>query len=542
MSQNDSSSVSLSSDAASVESLYTRKATGLTREISLGSNVALNVSNMGIAFAALAVTTIPFAYAGANLLVSAIVATALAVAPVLLFGLFSTAMPRSGGDYLFVGRTIHPWLGLGTNVNITAWFLLVMPFLAFLLPVFGISTAFATIGAVADSPTLVRWSATVTQDGWTFGIALAALILVTVAASLRLRYTLLVAKVLFAMSVVCVGMAIIILLINDANDFKAAVTRFGGSYDTIIADAAKAGYQSGAFSWSDTLLSSILIYAALGYGFVTAYTAGEVRSPRKLALRGMGLSLAVAAIPVILLFGLVGRTFGREFIGSATFLSNTGDSAYPFSVPSNFFFYVDMLSDSTLVVAIIGISFAAAIVATMIPTFLVATRNIFAWSFDRVAPTKISEVNARTRSPLVANGIILIVGVAYLAFLVYGSASFFEVQATLIFGPLVTFVAVALAAIVLPFTRRSFYDTSAIEHSIGPFPVISLVGVYSLGVFLFVAITVATSDVLGVFTHGGLIAIAVIGVISALFYPVAYIVNRARGIDLGLARLELPPE
>lgn len=523
--------------------LYTRKATGLTREISLGSSIAVNISNMGIAFAILAVTTIPLAYSGANMLVAAIVAAVLSTAPVFLFGLFSAAMPRSGGDYLFVGRTLHPWLGLATNANITAWYLLVMPFLAWLVPQFGVSTLFATLGVVADSQTLTRWSATVTTDGWTFGIALAALVFVTLAASVKLRITLQIAKAIFALSVVCVIIALAILIINVRADFRNAVATFGGDYDQIIRTAREAGYGgSGGFAVGDTLLSTILIFAALGYGFVTAYTAGELRNARTLALRGKQLSLLFAAIPVILLFALADRTFGRDFLGSATFLSFGGSEDYPFAVPSNFFFYVDMLVDSTALVAIIGVSFAAAIVATMIPTFLVATRNVFSWSFDRFIPVKISEVNERTRSPLVANAIILLVAVAYLSFLVYGSANFIEVQATLIFGPLATFVAIAIAAIALPFTRRGFYDASPIKRSIGPIPVISLVGAYSLVVFTFFAVAVSTSDALGVFTGGGVIAIVVIGVLSAVFYPIAFLVNRSRGIDLRLAARELPPE
>lgn len=524
------------------QAFYTRKATGLTREISLGSNIALNVSNMGIAFAALALTTIPFAYAGASFLGSALIATVLSIAPVLLYGMFTAAMPRSGGDYLFVGRTIHPWLGLASNFNITAWYLLVMPFLAFLLPTFGISSALATIGAVSNNATLTRWSTTVTDHNWTFGIAAGALVFITLAASIKLQHTLQITKAIFFISVVCVFIALVLLVINGRGDFKNAVTSYGGNYDKLIATARKAGYQSSGITFHDTLLSSILIYAVLGYGYITAYTAGELQSVKRQALRGKALSLAIAAVPVIVIFALAERTMGRQFLGAATFLSNTGSKAYPFSVPSNFFFYTDMLVHSTALVAIISISFAFGILATMIPTFLVATRDMFAWSFDRLLPGKVSEVNERTHSPLVANGIILAVGLGYLAFLVWGSATFFQVQATLIFGPLLTFIVLSIAAIVLPYARPDFYRDSPINWSLGRVPVISLVGVYSLAVFLFVIVDVSTSSTLGVFTHGGKIAIVVIAAISVAFYPIAYLVNRSRGIDLALAMQELPPE
>ena len=137
---------------------YTRQATGLVRDISLWSAVALNVSFMGIAYVALAGTTIPFGFPGANPAWVAVICAVLSVFPILLYGLFLTAMPRTGGDYVYVSRVLHPWAGFAANFNITSWYTVNTAFLAYLVPVLGMSSAFLTIGVTADSPTLTRWA------------------------------------------------------------------------------------------------------------------------------------------------------------------------------------------------------------------------------------------------------------------------------------------------------------------------------------------------------------------------------------------------
>ena len=103
--------------AGASPSFYTRQATGFVREISTGSNIALNVSFVSLPLAVLIATQAPFAFPGASPFWVTVFAAALCVFPVLLYGLFMAVMPRSGGDYVFVSRTFHPWVGFAANFN-----------------------------------------------------------------------------------------------------------------------------------------------------------------------------------------------------------------------------------------------------------------------------------------------------------------------------------------------------------------------------------------------------------------------------------------
>jgi amino acid transporter len=105
---------------------------------------------------------------------------------------------------------------------------------------------------------------------------------------------------------------------------------------------------------------------------------------------------------------LSSRTFGNDFLGSAAYVSNDGSKQYPFGSPSFFFFFVSMLTTSKFLIALISLSFIVAFIVALPATFLIATRNMFAWSFDRILPDKVSDVNPRTHSPVVANVITLL--------------------------------------------------------------------------------------------------------------------------------------
>ncbi|HEY4277199.1 MAG TPA: APC family permease [Conexibacter sp.] len=529
--------------AAATGGLYTRQSSGLVRDISPGAGIALNVSFVSLPLAVLVATQAPSAFPGASPFWVCLLAGALCVLPVLLYALFSAVMPRAGGDYVFVSRTLHPWVGFAANFNITAWFLLVIAYFAYLIAPFGVSTAFATIGATADSATFSRWAVDVTSRGWEFGIGAVALVLVALLMSFGLRRALAAYKWLFAASLVGVGVAFVILLIHGRGDFRAAVSSYGADYDGILAAARRTGFSgSGSFDLGNTILAMPLAFASFGYAIVTSYAGGEIRSPRSSGRRVMIMSLLVSVVVVSLLMLLASRTFGNDFLGSSTVLSNAGDPAYGLPAPASFFFFVSMLTRSTVLTVIINVSFIFAFIVALPATFLIATRNLFAWSFDRIIPDKVSEVNERTRSPLVANAIVLAVTLVYLTLIVFGGGSFLTLLYTAGIAELLTFIVVAVAGIVFPYRRKQMYEESPIVGSFLGLPRITGVALLSLGVYLLFLISLLTADGLGANSSTGIRATVIIALVSIAVYPVSKAVNRSRGVDLGLAFRELPPE
>lgn len=517
---------------------FTRQSSGLVRGISLSSSVVLNLSFIGIVQAVLAITLIPSSFPGASPVLAVIITAVAMLAPYMMYGLFTRLMPRSGGDYVFVSRALGPWAGLAASVNVTLWYVAAIAYLTFLIPTAALPTALGSIGVIADSSTLLTWSADLLEDGWTLLFAGASIVLIFVASSIKLSWTLGVARILFGLAALGVVLCIVVMLFNGRDEFVGAVAAFGGDYDQIV----KAGALDTGFSLGDTILATTLAFFSLGFGIATAYTGGELRASQRTAVLGMLYALGIAAAAMVLCFALASSVIGNDFLGSATNLAFAGDEAYPFGVGSNLFFFVAMLSDSTIIAALLGAAFVAAAAALCIPVFLIASRSIFAWSFDRLVPEGLSEVNETTRSPLRANVLVVVVAFAYLALMVFGSADFTTILFTQVLGLLATFLLVSIAGAVLPFRRPDLYEQGGGTARVLGLPLLTVVSVIAFAIYAFFAIVLATQDVLAANSSVGIKALIVILVVSVLAYPVSYLVNRSRGVDLSLANRTLPPE
>lgn len=532
------------SKAPAGQATYTRQSSGLVREISLKSAIALNCSTIGIVYAILVGTQVPSAFPGANAVVATIIGTILLLSVYFVYGMLTRIMPRSGGEYIFITRTLHPWIGFFASVNWAIWTFTACALLAYLVPQLALSGTFAGIGVISGNDTLIQWASDVTKDGWTLAIAIPLLVLFCIAASIPIRYTMAIMRVLFWLSLIGVATCIIVLLVSSRADFVSAVKDFGGDYNTILRASSKAGYDlSPGYNLGDTLLAVPLVYLALGFGIATAYVGGEVRTGHNVATRGKVIALVLVGSLMAITFALANSRFGQGFLGGATFLFNDGDKAYVFDGPANLFFFAAMLSGSTFVTVVLGIGFIASALAISIPIFLMGSRVLFAWSFDRMVPKWVSDVDERVHSPIKANVCVLIAGIIYLLIMVFGPATVFEIILTQTAAiTTFTFLFVGISAIVLPFRRKAFYEASAIRKSFLGVPVISILGVIAFAVWAYFAAGLVFTTQGGAGNQPGLIATGIVVVIAALAYPVARAINQQRGVDVTVLTRELPPE
>ena len=106
--------------------LFTRKATGLVREARTSDALFYNVMWASVALSfAFAWLLYGVSYLGSNMIVSFFIAAALGLPGAFVYAMLSQIMPRTGGDYVFNSRSLHPSVGFAANFSFCVWLALI---------------------------------------------------------------------------------------------------------------------------------------------------------------------------------------------------------------------------------------------------------------------------------------------------------------------------------------------------------------------------------------------------------------------------------
>ena len=541
--------------------MFLRNATGLIREVSVLDAFIMNTFGMNIAVGAVFLfLQAPANFPQGNMLVAVIIGTLLMAFTLLwVYSTFAAAMPRSGGDYVFVSRTLHPFLGwlLGWSqgmwliffwIGFNAWFAL-----TFALPV-----ALSTIGAATGQNGWIDLSSNllasfpilgITTQWWVIIIGL--LINVGFAALLILggqsfwRWQ----KVFFLFAGGSVVLAFLLLLFDGGNIQHAwntfASQHKGLTFNQVIPTAVKNGYTlPGGFSLSDTLLMLPWVFFVVGYAQGSAQIGGEVkRASRNQYLAMVGGVLVNGAMLALLVLVFM-QAVGVQWIGSVGYLSlNHPDLLnLPGNLSPSFNFIVSLLTGNVLVPLIIGIGFIFwALMGTPLSE-LQATRYMLAWAVDRMIPSPLGDVSERFHSPVKAIIFCTVTGtLALIALVTVPQASLLGA----LLAQIAAFILVSIAGIFFPYRLRHVWEAAG-GHKILGIPSVTLAGIGGVLVlgslmllFIFNSTINSTFGVTARLSLSFMIGVIVAGI---LWYVGAYFLNRNQGIDLGLTYREIPPE
>src|SRR2546427_11104858 len=151
--------------------VFLRKATGLVREVSLIDALIMNTLGMNVAVGAVFLfLQAPANFPDGNMLVAVIIGTLLMAFTLLwVYSEFSAAMPRSGGDYVFVSRVLHPFLGWIMAWSQGIWLIFFwIGFNAWFALTFAIPTALSVIASTTGQTGLNDVAKTMTNPFWVF--------------------------------------------------------------------------------------------------------------------------------------------------------------------------------------------------------------------------------------------------------------------------------------------------------------------------------------------------------------------------------------
>jgi basic amino acid/polyamine antiporter, APA family len=108
-----------------VPGLFARQATGLVREGNSRSVLIYNINFVSIGLMLVfALIMIPAFYPGANVEGTFIASFIVVIPTSLIYAMLAAAMPRSGGDYVYVSRILGPSWGMMSSLYNTIWWIL----------------------------------------------------------------------------------------------------------------------------------------------------------------------------------------------------------------------------------------------------------------------------------------------------------------------------------------------------------------------------------------------------------------------------------
>jgi basic amino acid/polyamine antiporter, APA family len=532
------------------QGLFVRQSSGLIREFRPADVFIFNT--LGYALG-LVLAVVPSFAAGLwpeqNVLLIVTIGTIFTIFNAAMYGYLAGILPRSGGDYVYLSRIVHPAIGFTANWGFTwSQFLGLALYAAFTVN-FGLAVSLATLGQATGSERLVEWGTDVSGDWPTFLIGLGLLVTVLLVLSLSTRIIRWVFLIGFIPAMLGTLITAIVFFTTTRDEFVQKFNTFmadradGQTYQGLIDQAGSAGMSIGDATFVGALLAIPLGYwIYIGFTY-SAYIGGEVKQASKTQPRMMLATLGFAYLVYMIILWRYYEVVGKDFTNSVVYLDGNTDAGSGLPVSPVLNFFAGIMTDSTILNVLIGLSFILWHALLLFVIAMICTRNLFAWSFDGVAPKQLTTLGERTHAPWVSAVVITAVAAVLLALYVF--TSFFTIVVNYIVIFSVAFWMASFAAILLPYRRPDLYDQApdTVRRSIAGVPVITLLGVGNLALFTLILIASFDTPAFSGPTSGRAIVFVVgIYVSGAILYFLSQALQRRRGVDLNLLYKEIPPE
>ena len=528
--------------------LFTRKATGLVREGKtrdalfynlLWSSVALTFAFYWLFFAF---------YPGANAIVAFLIAAGLGLPGAFLYAMLTQLMPRTGGDYVFNSRSLHPSVGFASNFSYSFWLAITIGIYSTYIAAYGIGAWARSMAGLTGGSGWLSFGDWFSTEWGLFITGTTVLVLSAVMFAMGgVRLFFKVQAALFVLYLVgAILIPIVVGLFQDEAGFLANFNDYAGNLgtqnavDALRSSATEGGFASTGFDLEQTIKSVSIFWFIFGFIFSSNYFAGEIRLQKKTHLFSMPGAVLLAVVVLALLiptFTSFATTDFNAMLGladPAAYGFAAGAPAYPE--------LVSIASGTSIVSTIVILGFTVGLAVWLPQTMMLVSRNMFAWSFDRVVPDKLSYVDPRSRSPIVAIGVMLALSIGSTA--IYAFTDWFTTISVLL-GLSSTLLVTAIAGTLLPFRQRALVESSPYNKKVLGVPMLTAVGVLAIlgfggaiGILLWDPSSGAS---LG--ENPGKLALVVGVYVAAIaFWFVARAVRRRQGVEIDLAYRELPAQ
>ena len=524
--------------------LFARKATGLVRGWSVRdafiySTFSINLITLGLFIFSYAVF-VP----NGSLMWAIILSGAYLVFQAITYASLIAAMPRAGGDYIWISRVLGG--GIGFVLAACGWWFILWHWVPIYANILNVEV-FVPLGAIVGAD---GWVSFFSEPKGLFWASVITALLASAFIALGIRVYARVQKVCFYGGLVGLGFMMILLLVNSKADFIAALNTqssevLGTSGDVYAGTLAQgAGTPSSVgdfdtFKGTFLLIPFLLFFNLWSNWGATLY--GEVRgaSDFRKNIYAMGGALIATSIAAVVLLLLFAKTFGWDFYNASNNGYWNGEGPlgifpYPGLLTS---FLMDGAFWQFLLVGLLSLWFFGW-VGTV---FLSSTRVVFAAAFDRVLPETAAKVSANG-VPWVAILLMLIPSIPISYFYAYNSDFYsWTLAATQVIA--ITFAGSAIAAAIFPWRRPDIYNASPIaRYKVAGLPLITVAAILFLGILGFALYEWFTNDLYAVNGRESLLYMGSFYVLAIAIYVGSRVYRRNQGIDMKMVHSEIPVE
>ena len=536
-------------ESGSRAALFTRQASGLVRELGIPAATGISLASVAVVN-----TFINFNAGLTDFPKSDMYFPLLAAALIWFVAMFAyrhllEAIPRAGGEYVFLSRIVSPAAGSVAGMGIAVVFIFVLAANAHFAATY---TPFmlVALGSAFKSTAITNAATSVTSNGWVAGLSVAVMVIVAIASILSLKRLAQVIIGLIGLQLLAFLVLGLLLADHSHASFVAAFARFShrpGAYQAIV----NAGHSAGiAFGASFASMVFIIPFMVLNYNGVlySYYVGGELRRPGRTYLYASSISIAILVIVWVGVWALLRHTAGLSFMQAQANLGASDPATLAkistLSSQAGGLGYGLVLSGDPVSKILFGTAVPFAEIAVNLAFVAVTTRVLFAQAFDRLLPVSVAKVSERNQSPWVAIIIVLIIAIGFCFLEVYVNLSNIVALESLFFA--LVLLAGGIAATFLPITRADLIRRAGATDlkRIGGLPVITWIGAATTALAVFVVVLlIVKSSVYGKFNAQSTITLAVVLLAGPVIYVIARTVRRQRNaLDLGMAMRELPPE
>jgi APA family basic amino acid/polyamine antiporter len=527
------------------QSLFARKATGLVRgwavrDAFIYAFFSINLITLGLFIFSYAV----FVPSG-SLFWAVVLSGAYLVLQSITYASLVAAMPRAGGDYVWISRILGG--GIGFVLAVCGWWFILwhwVPIYANILNVEIFVPLFAIIG----------WDDGVTffsEDKGLFWASIITALLASGFIALGIRTYARIQKFCFYGGLIGLAFMFILLLVNSKTDFISALN--SQSQDVLGSDpnayagtlkAGAAGTESnvaafGSLSGVFLLVPFIVFFNLWSNWGATLY--GEVRgaSDFKNNIKAMGGALIATTILAAITLLLFAKTFGWDFYNASNNAYWLGEGPlgvfpYPGLLAA---FLMDGALWQVILIGLLSLWFFGW-VGTV---FLSSTRVVFATAFDRVLPEAVAKVS-KSGVPYVALALMLIPSIPIAWFYAFNEDFYnWTLAATMVIS--ITFAGSAIAAAILPWRKPEIYNASPIaRYKVFGLPLITVSALAFLALLVFCLVKWLTDDVYALNDTGSLLYMGALYVVAFAIYLGSRLLRKQQGIDMAMVHKEIPAE